>query len=94
MKQLLLGVLIGSALTTVTVGAGDYLGIGGSYLHPHNETQAILNEIRVREALETIQMQRQNYENNHNHWGRCIANWLTDENSMKGVCDGINRIAV
>jgi hypothetical protein len=61
MKNLLLGILIGSALTTMTVGAADYLNTGGaSYLYP-NETQAILGEIRVREALETIQMQRQNY---------------------------------
>ena len=53
MRNLLLGILIGSALTTATVGAGDYL-------HP-SETQAVLGEIRTREALETIQMQRQNY---------------------------------
>lgn len=61
MRNLLLGVLIGSMLTTAVVGAADYLGTGsGNYLSP-NETQAILGEIRVREALETIQMQRQNY---------------------------------
>jgi hypothetical protein len=51
-----LGILIGSALTAATVGAGDYL-----YPQYENETQAILGDIRVREALETIQMQRQNY---------------------------------
>ncbi len=61
MKQLILGILIGSALTAAVAGAGDYLGAaGGNYLSP-NETQAILGEIRVREALETIQMQRQTY---------------------------------
>ena len=60
MRNILLGIMIGSVLTTVTVGAADYLGTGGGYLHP-NETQALLNDIRVREALETIQMGRQNY---------------------------------
>ena len=61
MKNLLLGVLIGSTLTAGLVGAADYLnGTGSNYLHP-SETQAILGEIRVREALETINMQRQNY---------------------------------
>lgn len=60
MRNILLGIVLGSTLTTVTVGAADYLGTGGSYLHP-NETQALLNDIRVREALETIQMGRQNY---------------------------------
>ena len=60
MRNLLLGILIGSALTTATVGAADYLGGGSNYLTP-NETQAVLGEIRTREALETIQMQRQNY---------------------------------
>jgi hypothetical protein len=61
MRNLLLGVIIGSVLTTITVGAADYLGTGhGSYLQP-NEAQTIIGEIRMREALETIQMQRQNY---------------------------------
>lgn len=60
MTHLLLGIVLGSVLTTVTVGAADYLGTGGSYLHP-NETQAILGDIRIREALETIQLQRQHY---------------------------------
>ena len=61
MRNLLLGIVIGSCLTAGVVGAGDYLGTGGnSYLHP-SETQAILGEIRIREALETINMQRQNY---------------------------------
>ena len=62
MKNLILGIILGSILTAAMVGAGDYLGTGGSggYLHP-SETQAILGEIRVREALETINMQRQNY---------------------------------
>lgn len=62
MKNLMLGIIFGSALTAAVVGAGDYLGTGGSggYLHP-SETQVILGEIRVREALETINMQRQNY---------------------------------
>ncbi len=53
MKNLLLGIIFGSTLTAGLVGAGDYL-------HP-SETQTILNDIRVREALETINMQRQNY---------------------------------
>ncbi len=53
MRNLLLGVLIGSALTAALVEAGDYL-------HP-SETQQILSEIRTREAMESIQMQRQNY---------------------------------
>ena len=53
MRNLLLGVLIGSALTAALVEAGDYL-------HP-SETLQILSEFRIREALETIQMQRQNY---------------------------------
>ena len=61
MKNLLLGIVIGSCLTGVGVGAGDYLSTGGNnYLHP-SETQSILGEIRIREALETINMQRQNY---------------------------------
>jgi hypothetical protein len=60
MKNLILGIILGSALTAAVGGAADYLGTGGSYLHP-SETQAILGEIRVREALETIQLQRQNY---------------------------------
>ena len=61
MRNLILGVLLGSCLTAGIVGAGDYLGTGSnSYLHP-SETQAILGEIRVREALETINMQRQNF---------------------------------
>lgn len=53
MKGLWLGILIGSCLTTAMGWAADYL-------YP-NETQAILGEIRTREALESIQMQRQNY---------------------------------
>ena len=57
----MLGIILGSTLTAGLVGAGDYLGSGAnSYLHP-SETQAILSEIRVREAQETINMQRQNY---------------------------------
>jgi hypothetical protein len=64
MRNLLLGILIGSCLTTAMVGAADYLGTGGSYLN-QNETQAVLGEIRTREALETIQMQRQNYLDQH-----------------------------
>ena len=61
MKNLLIGVFIGSLLTTAIVGAGDYLSTGGNnYLHP-SETQAILGEIRIREALETINLQRQNF---------------------------------
>jgi hypothetical protein len=60
MKNLMLGIILGSALTAAVGGAADYLGTGGSYLHP-SETQAILGEIRVRQALETIEMQRQNY---------------------------------
>ena len=61
MNRLILGIIIGATLTTAVVGAGDYLGTGGGNYLPHNETQAILGEIRIREALETIQMQRQNY---------------------------------
>lgn len=60
MRNLLLGILIGSALTTAVVGAGDYLHNGSGYMN-QNDTQATLGEIRTREALETIQMQRQNY---------------------------------
>ena len=61
MRNLILGMLLGSALTAVGVGAADYLGTGSnSYLHP-SETQSILGEIRIREALETLNMQRQNY---------------------------------
>ncbi len=56
MRKLTLGIIIGSVLTTIIVGAADYLGAGGS-----DETQAVLGEIRIREALETIQMGRQNY---------------------------------
>lgn len=61
MRNLLLGVLIGSAFTAATVGAGDYLGTGGGNYLSNNETQAILGEIRIREALETANMARQNY---------------------------------
>ena len=61
MKNLLLGIIIGSVLTTAVVGATDYLGTGGGNYLSQNETQAILGEIRIREALETINMQRQNY---------------------------------
>lgn len=61
MNNLLLGILLGSALTTALVGATDYLGGStGSYLRP-SETQAILGDTRIRQALETIEMQRQNY---------------------------------
>ena len=61
MKNLILGMLLGSALTAAGVGAADYLGTsGGNYLS-NNETQVILGEIRIREALETINIQRQNY---------------------------------
>ena len=61
MRNLVLGIIIGSALTTAVVGAADYLGnAGGGYLS-QNETEAVLGEIRTREALETIQMMRQNY---------------------------------
>jgi hypothetical protein len=60
MRKLTLGIIIGyvltTVLTTIIVGAADYLGAGGS-----DETQAVLGEIRIREALETIQMGRQNY---------------------------------
>lgn len=55
MHNLLLGILIGSALTTMTVGAGDYL-----HSTPQ-EAQSILSETRLRQALETIEMGRQNY---------------------------------
>ena len=61
MKNLLLGAIIGSVLTTAVVGAADYLGTGGGNYLSQNETQVILGEIRIREALETINMQRQNY---------------------------------
>ena len=61
MRNILLGIVIGSCLTTALVGAGDYLGTGSnSYLHP-SETQAILGEIRTRQALETLDMMRRNY---------------------------------
>jgi len=55
MKNLLLGILIGSALTTVTVGAADYLYSGT------HDVQSDLADTRFRQALETIEMQRQNY---------------------------------
>ncbi len=50
MRNLMLGIILGSTLTAGLVGAGDYLESGAnSYLHP-SETQAILSEILVREA--------------------------------------------
>ena len=61
MRNLIFGIIIGSALSAGIVGAGDYLGTGGGNYLSQNETQAILGDIRVREALETINMQRQNY---------------------------------
>ena len=62
MRNLLLGIILGSALTTGLVFAGDYLGAGGhgNYLG-QSETQQILQDIRTREFLETVQMNRQNY---------------------------------
>lgn len=61
MRKVLLGVVLGSTLTAGLVGAGDYLGTGGgNYLH-QNEVQSTLSDIRLREALETIQLQRQHY---------------------------------
>jgi hypothetical protein len=59
MKNFMLGIIIGSLLTAVGAGfAADYLhSSGGSY----SNEQAIIGEIRIREALETIQMGRQNY---------------------------------
>ena len=61
MNNLLLGIVLGSTLTAGLVGAGDYIGTGGGSYLSQNETQAILGEIRIREALETLNMQRQNY---------------------------------
>lgn len=61
MRNLLLGVLIGSCLTAGIVGAGDYLSTGGGNYLSNNETQAILGEIRTRQALETLDMMRRNY---------------------------------
>lgn len=62
MKNLTLGILIGSVMTTALVGAADYLGGGnGHYLTPGQEIQGILADTRVRQALETIEMQRQDY---------------------------------
>ena len=59
MRNLLLGIILGSVLTTAAVGAADYLGTGsGNFLHP-SDVQSTLGEIRVREALESIQLQRQ-----------------------------------
>ena len=53
MRNLLLGIILGSVLTTAAVGAAsDYLGTGGGNYLKGNETQAILGEIRIREALE------------------------------------------
>ena len=64
MKHLMLGIIIGAFLTTAAVGAADYLGTGGGHYLKGNETQAILGEIRVREALETVNLMRQNYLDN------------------------------
>ena len=61
MKTFILGLVLGSALTTAVVGAQSYLGTGGGNYLAYNETQAILGEIRIREALETVQMLRQHY---------------------------------
>ncbi len=62
MKNLTLGILIGSILTTALVGAGDYLGAGnGHYLSSEQQVQGILGETRFRQALESIEMGRQNY---------------------------------
>ena len=62
MRNLLLGIILGSVLTTAAVGAAsDYLGTGGGNYLSNNETQAILGEIRIREALETANFARQNY---------------------------------
>ena len=59
MKTFILGLIMGSLLTAGLVSAQGYLGTGGGNYLSNNETQAILGEIRVREALETIQLQRQ-----------------------------------
>ena len=67
MKNLVLGIILGSVLTTLGVGAADYLAPSSSnYLHT-NEFQSVLGEIRTREALETIQMYRQDYLDNTVH---------------------------
>ena len=71
MRNLLLGIILGSLLTTAAVGAADYLGTGsGNFLHP-SDVQSTLGEIRVREALESIQLQRQGYlDNQVNQMGK------------------------
>lgn len=62
MRNLTLGILIGSILTTAMVGAADYLGGGNGHdLTPGQEIQGILAETRFRQALETVEVQRQNY---------------------------------
>ena len=62
MKNLVIGFIVGSTLMAGLVFAGDYLGTGGhgNYLG-QSETQQILQDIRTREFLETVQMNRQNY---------------------------------
>ncbi len=55
MRQLLLGIVLGSTLTAVMVQAGDYLRPG------HSSVQETLSDTRIRQALETIQAQRQDY---------------------------------
>ena len=51
MKTFILGLIIGASTMAALAFAGDYL-------HP-SDVQSTLGEIRVREALETVQFLRQ-----------------------------------
>ncbi len=58
MKNFMIGIVVGTLLTAAIVPAADYLhSSGGGY----SSEQAVIGEIRIREALESIEFQRQNY---------------------------------
>ena len=64
MKNLLIGIIIGSVLTTIGVGAADYLGTTGpGYLGRTPEIQ-LYDYVRGRQGLENLDAMRRMAEQN------------------------------
>ena len=64
MKNLMLGIILGSVLTTIGVGAADYLGTTGPGYLGRSSDQQLLDYIRGRQGLENLDAMRRMAEQN------------------------------